>query len=126
MRDKSKHCSRTCHNKIAGIAGGRAGKGVSRGKGRKRPDLAERNRLQAKTGRENPNWKETGQAYSTIHLQVNKLFQKSKHCETCDSPNNLQWSNKDHTYTLEKDKWQTLCILCHKKYDKKLKNTTLI
>ena len=124
----SKHCSRICHNKVAGKIGGKAGKGVSRGKGRKRPDLRLRNLLNnpSKKGRENKLWKEIGQAYSTVHLQVNSLFTKKKSCELCGSVKNLHWSNKNHTYRLIESEWWTLCATCHTRYDAAQRGSVII
>lgn len=116
----SKHCSRRCHNKIAGVLGGRAGKGVSRGLGRKRPDLVLRNLINnpSKKGPENKLWKAKNQAYSTVHLQIDRLFNKGERCERCGAKENLQWSNKDHLYSLKREDWQVLCAKCHKVFDR--------
>lgn len=118
----SKHCSRECHNSVAGTKGGAAGKGRPKTPS-KRPDLAEYNSTHARRGPQNPRWIHEGhaQAYSTIHLKVNRLFTKGTSCESCGKTGLLHWSNKDHRYSIKKRDWQTLCPKCHGAYDAKHK-----
>ena len=110
----SKHCSRQCHNKIAGVIGGKAGKGVSRGKGRKRPDLAEYNRTHIA---EIPTWKGDNVGYIAMHNWAHRHVGLKNKCERCSSVEKLEMSNKSGQYKRELEDWQTLCIKCHRKED---------
>lgn len=114
----SKHCSRVCHNSVAGVLGGLAGKGVTRGNGVKRPYLSERNKLVRYKGEKHPNWKGDNVGYIALHVWVRKNFGKAKKCERCNAKKNVQWANKSKTYKREIGDWMPLCSSCHQKYDK--------
>ncbi len=113
----SKYCSRVCHNTEAGKIGGRAGKGVSRNKGNKRPDLSLMNKVVKYVGENNARWKGDNAGYISIHLWVKRHYGKPKMCERCTSEKNVQWANKTHSYKRERDDWFQLCSSCHQKYD---------
>lgn len=53
--NKSKTCCKKCHNSISGRIGGKKGKGVSRNKGAKRPDLSLWNKTHRNYGEKSPN-----------------------------------------------------------------------
>lgn len=55
--------------------------------------------------------------YSRVHRWVKKNFIKSDICEKCGSSNDLDWSNKDHKYSLNRFDWQVLCRGCHSRFD---------
>lgn len=71
-------------------------------------------------GENNPNWKGDNAKYVAIHQWVSNNFGKTIKCEKCDSIKNIDWSNKNHKYSRNRDDWQQLCKKCHKKYDMEL------
>ena len=81
-------------------------------KGRKRPDLSERNRLNR---REHI-------SYKGIHMWIRNNYGKAIKCEHCGEKDKMiHWANKDHTYSRDIKDWVQLCVSCHRNYDK-LKN----
>ena len=113
----SKHCSRQCHNKKAGTLGGKAGKGISRNKGNKRPDLGEYNRTHIRREAQTSSWKGDGVGYTALHNWAHRHIGLKKECENCHSKNGLEMSNKSGQYKRELADWQTLCRTCHKRHD---------
>lgn len=113
----SKHCSRVCHNKISGKIGGRAGKGVSRNLGAKRPDLAEYNRTHIKRGSEISTWKGDSVGYIAIHDWAHRHVGLKDKCEECGSTEKLEMSNRSGQYKRDTSDWWTLCKKCHTKFD---------
>lgn len=114
---KSKHCSRVCHNKVAGKIGGRAGKGVSRNVGAKRPDLAEYNRTHVRRGPESLTWKGDDVGYIAIHNWAHRHVGLKASCEKCGATEKLEMSNKSGQYKREVEDWWTLCKKCHYAFD---------
>lgn len=58
--------------------------------------------------------------YRAIHARIYKAYGKADHCENLEckgKSKKFEWSNKDHQYTFEREKWQQLCRSCHKLYD---------
>jgi len=87
-------------------------------------DSKEKTRL-AKIGSKNPQWIEgTPSNYQTIHNRIRKLYGKANKCENPDCSLTYfkyEWSNKDHKYdSTDRDKWQMLCLSCHRQYDEKI------
>jgi len=68
-------------------------------------------------------WKDDA-SYSALHHWVRKYKGKAKICEDCGkkktTPKSVQWCNKDHKYRRNLDDYISLCVPCHRKYDKKL------
>ena len=102
---------------MAGIIGGKAGKGISRNKGQKRPDLAEYNRTHIRRGEETFTWKGDDVGYIAIHNWAYRHIGLKKKCENCGLIEKLEMSNKSGQYKREIDDWQTLCKSCHRKHD---------
>lgn len=109
---KSKHCSRRCHNKVAGILGGKAGKGRPK-IGHPRPDLAEYNRTHIKRGAQISTWKGDEVGYIAIHNWAHLHVKLKDSCELCGSKEILEMANRSQQYKRELDDWQTLCKKCH-------------
>lgn len=110
----SKHCSRKCHNIIAGRIGGLAKKpGVNLG--RKSPWLVERNLTNnpSKRGAEHPYWKDDDVGYIAIHNWAYRHVGLKEACEECGATEDLQMANKSQEYKREVDDWLTLCRKCH-------------
>lgn len=113
----SKHCSRVCHNSVAGKIGGHAGKGVSRNVGAKRPDLSEYNRTHPKKGEHTPRWKGDDVGYIALHNWAHKHVGLGSTCEKCGSIFRLEMSNRSGQYKRDITDWWTLCKKCHTEYD---------
>lgn len=124
---KSRYCGAVCRNSVGGIAGGRAGKGVSRNKGNKRPDLSAYNHLHPKRGPESKNWKGDSVGYHALHVWVRKTYGSPTSCENCGGKSkkvgtlrkvsNIQWANISKKYTRKREDWMALCSKCHYKFD---------
>lgn len=59
--------------------------------------------------------------YRAIHIAVATVWGKPISCEICKGKNDskrYEWSNKEHTYQLNRDDWQMLCATCHRRYDR--------
>ena len=119
---RNKYCGSSCHNSVAGKAGGKAGKGVSRNVGVKRPDLAARNKINPRKGAQTANWKGSQAGYASLHQWLYRYFGKPTACEHCPSSSKIQWANKDKTYKRDISNWLQLCTPCHRAHDKQLKD----
>lgn len=57
-----------------------------------------------------------------IHDWIKKRYGFPPKCEHCgkESENHyqIQWANKDHKYSRNRDDWMRLCVSCHMKLDK--------
>ena len=73
----------------------------------------------SKLGNKNPEWKETGVSYKTIHQWVNRHKGKANECGICKKPS-AEWANIDHNYRRNLNDYIALCEKCHWAYDKKL------
>lgn len=53
------------------------------------------------------------------HYWIKKNYGKADRCEFCGVKNarRYEWSNKDHTYKIDRKNWQRLCKPCHAYYD---------
>ena len=81
--------------------------------GKERPDMAERQR------KNNVAWKGDDVGYRGIHKWINENFGKPIICEICNYDGRwLDWANKNHRYSRNREDWMSLCRKCHKKYDK--------
>ncbi len=73
-----------------------------------------------------PNWKGDSVKYSALHMWVGKHKGKPMRCERCnfkaENPSQIHWANKSYEYKRDLTDWLRLCVSCHKKYDKKLKD----
>jgi hypothetical protein len=85
-----------------------------------------------KRGVEASNWKGEDAAYGTIHAYIKRWFGNAVRCELCRTKNKrkikmkngrvrsrFEWSNKTGIYNRERKNWWQLCILCHRRFDKK-------
>lgn len=73
-----------------------------------------------------PAWKGVfGDSTHSAHNWIKHTVKDRDSCEKCGSKNNLEWSNKTHTYKKELSDWQYLCRKCHMKYDKETFNLRL-
>ena len=66
----------------------------------------------------NINWKGDKVGYHALHDWVYSRKGKPKSCAFCNITINLQWANKSGEYQRETEDWISLCIKCHKAYDK--------
>ena len=61
--------------------------------------------------------------YRAIHTAIVAVWGKPKKCEMCNNKRGskrMEWSNKDHKYTLLREDWWQLCAKCHREYDGKI------
>ena len=116
---RSKFCSFLCKQSGCGKLGGKAGKGISRNKGRERPDLAKWNRENpTPRGDRNPNWKGEDICYAAKHAWMTRTYGRPTHCEECSSVKKLQWANISNNHLRERKDWKMLCAPCHRVFDK--------
>lgn len=66
----------------------------------------------------NPTWLGELPYYKHLHYWVNKTNGKPKVCEHCGITENITWANKSHKYYKKPDDWLSLCVRCHRIYDK--------
>ena len=66
------------------------------------------------------NWKENHGKLAYFHQQITEKFGRLSSCENCGKEKNLEWSNKDHKYSEDRNDWQYLCRGCHIRYDFRL------
>lgn len=66
------------------------------------------------------NWKGDNAKYSSIHSWVQRWKGKAEYCEVCGikGKKRYHWSNVDHQYKRILDDYISMCVSCHKKYDK--------
>jgi hypothetical protein len=74
------------------------------------------------SGKDNVNWIDgVPKNKFTIHNRIRTMYGTASSCENADclkKSTSFHWSNKDHKYdSLSRDKWQQLCVQCHKIYD---------
>lgn len=70
----------------------------------------------------NPNWKGRGVSYKGVHRYIETNYGKASDfiCSMClgaSGSKTKNWSNIDHKYTRDRDKWAVLCKKCHSRYD---------
>lgn len=123
-KDTSKQCSKSCHNRVSGRLAGRAGKGVSRNKGNKRPDLTAKNKINPRRGAQIATWKGDQVSYFSLHVWIKRNYGTADICEQCNSTRFVQWANKDKKYTRDRDTWAKLCAKCHSAYDRQYQRHT--
>lgn len=69
-------------------------------------------------GNKNYNWKGEHTKYNSIHGWVKNNFESKNKCEICGTDNKkLEWSNKDHKYSRNREDWQLICRSCHRGWD---------
>lgn len=67
-------------------------------------------------------WKGESASYQTLHQWIRRHFGRPTKCEECgkdDVNSNYEWANISHQYTRDRTDWKTMCISCHRKYDKR-------
>jgi hypothetical protein len=94
------------------------------------PELVQKMRLARlgkRKGETNHAWKGEKVKYCGLHDWVRRELGTPNSCEHCGKigyGRQMHWANKDHKYKRNLTDWLRLCILCHRKYDKKLKPLT--
>lgn len=64
------------------------------------------------------NYKGDEVGYHGLHSWVYRNKGKPILCEHCGGEDNLQWANRSWKYMRELDDWLSLCVKCHKAYDR--------
>jgi len=90
----------------------------------KRPEVQNKIR-KALLGRfsneKHPGWLGDEVGYSGLHKWVARHLGKPNICEHCQkivqSPFQIHWANKSHSYLRDLTDWLRLCVPCHKQYD---------
>ena len=68
----------------------------------------------------NTNWKGDDVGYQGVHAWVRRKKGRPKICEHCGkTTGKIEWANKDHKYRRNLADYFSLCVSCHKKYDRK-------
>ena len=71
-------------------------------------------------------WKGDDAKPSAKHYWVYRKFGRPETCEICGKTGlrgtKIQWSNKDHKYSRNREDWQRICPSCHSYYDRKYNN----
>ena len=65
-------------------------------------------------------WIENPTNYQTIHYRIRLLYGDADRCENkfCSGKcKDFEWANKDHKYSLKREDWKRLCVICHHNYD---------
>ena len=58
--------------------------------------------------------------YRSLHTWIREKRGKPIKCEHCDTTKGrLEWANKSGKYNKVLDDWISLCVFCHRRYDKK-------
>lgn len=76
------------------------------------------------TGENHNSWKGDKALYGTKHAWARRHLGRPKKCQMCGKKNvregrsMLHWANVDHRYKRILTDWFSLCVSCHKKYDK--------
>lgn len=128
-RNKTKTCSKVCHNSMAGKLGGKAGKGVSRNLGAKHPWLIDRNKTKWMksfiTGNSSKKWKGDKVGYGALHAWIRNNYGQPKTCEHClkdfSSNYKIHWANKTGKYKRDREDWLRLCCKCHRLFDNRFR-----
>ena len=71
-----------------------------------------------KTGIVPPNFKGENVGYDALHDWVNRHKGKATCCVFCGVGGRIEWANKSHQYHRDLDDWISLCVKCHRNYDK--------
>jgi hypothetical protein len=72
------------------------------------------------TGKLSGMWKGDKAGYFAIHSWVKRWKGKPSHCEMCGKKEKraYQWANIDHKYRRVLEDYISLCVPCHRIYDK--------
>lgn len=63
-------------------------------------------------------------SYQAIHFWVVRQLGKAKECKMCQvTKAKFEWSNISQTYQRDLNDWQSLCSKCHRKFDKKYRDS---
>ena len=101
--------------------------------GKKASDKTKKLMSKQRSGENGYQWKGDEVGYFALHNWVRRERGKAEYCEHCGKEstiskygrNNIQWANKSHKYLRKKTDWISLCISCHKKYDRDYKRSLI-
>lgn len=73
-------------------------------------------------GKKNWEWKDKKVGYRALHRWVERWLGKPCKCEFCGkektTAKSIHWANKSRRYIRSLEDWLSLCVKCHKQYDK--------
>jgi len=73
------------------------------------------------SGKNHWSWRGDSVTYRVLHKYIARNKGKPQICQSCGKNGvRLHWANTDGKYTKDLDTWISLCVSCHKKFDKKL------
>lgn len=74
----------------------------------------------ADKGEEHVNWKGDDVGYGAIHSWVRRWKGKPSCCEVCGTKHTkrYEWANIDHQYRRVLEDYISMCVKCHKRYDR--------
>lgn len=77
---------------------------------------------EANTGVKHAGWKGDKVTYSALHKWVRYHKGSAAECSQCgvkkDTGKKIEWSNIDHNYSRNLEDYISLCVPCHKAYDR--------
>jgi hypothetical protein len=73
-----------------------------------------------KKGRAPHNFKGDDVGYHALHTWIRRKYGLPLKCEHCGGNSHMEWANRSHEYTRNRDDWIALCKRCHIKYDRAL------
>lgn len=78
-------------------------------------------------GDKNPNWKNNGLCYGSIHRWIRKYYGKANRCDNYPNciwknPHHYEWANLSGKYNKDRNDWKMLCVSCHVRMDRAKRN----
>lgn len=76
-----------------------------------------------RSGPSSPAWRGEDTCYAAKHSWITRTKGKPTHCDECRVTGvKIQWANRDHLYSRNPDDYRPLCVICHRRYDKEMRN----
>ncbi len=79
----------------------------------KKGDMADENNFK---------WKGDNVGYGALHGWIKRKKGSPVICQNCNSTKKLEWANINHKYSRNLDEWVSLCVPCHRSYDKSMRS----
>lgn len=88
--------------------------------------------MHAKRGSQQKTWKGDKANYFTVHNWVRRNLGRPGECVHCSTENTIsgksiiQWANVDHQYRRQLGDYIPLCVPCHSKHDKSMRENSYV